>query len=147
MAIVLGHLKSPLLQPANRLELVATFFHPAYLVRNGVAAFDGLQLNVPAARYGDPDAEAANQLRALDEEGNPIAVGASAEAPMLPPRKFRLDTYRQNASRGRPSTRRKRSRGEPSGGGGAARPRDEDRGGASDSGARSLLHHFDCNGF
>lgn len=140
MAFVLGYLKSPLLQPANRLELAKTFFHPAYLVRNGVEAFDGLVLNVPAAPFGDPDAEAANEIGALDEDGNPIAAVAGAEAPMLPPRKFRLDTYPQNASRGRPSTRRKRSRGEQRGGG-------VSDGGGGGSSARSQLCQFDCNAF
>ena len=57
-------------------------------MRNGVAAFDGLALNVPAARFGDPGADAANEVDALDEDGNPIAAVAGAEAPMLPPRKF-----------------------------------------------------------
>ena len=110
----------------NKQELMRTFCHPAYLVENWERGIADANLRCPQAKLG-PEL-AAIDIIAIDSDGEEIEQDPSAppaqpaSQPMLPPEKYTLENYKNNRRRGRPRTRRFRSRGAVSSDGGAAPP-------------------------
>ena len=98
-------------------ELVRKFFHPAYLVENWHGILDH-QLTAPQPNFGPPE-KAADDIIILDSDGEEVDLYMPAHNPMRPPNDYTLANYKKKAKRGRPSTRRKRSRGSASAADGA----------------------------
>ena len=119
MLLVLVQKRPDLFQEGGRRTLVRDYFHPAYQVENCILAI-GQQLTAPQANFG-PFVAAVGDIVVIDSDGEEVnSEAAPAVNPMLPPFKFTMDQYKLNARRGRPRTRRRRSRGAASSADGGA---------------------------
>ena len=141
LMLVLARVKPFLLnQPA---ALARATFHPAYLVQNGVAGCSGKHLVAPVIDEGPAPPPLPSAL-GIDGE----VVEEPTSEPMLPPTRYTLENYKSNVRRGRPRTRRYRSRGAESSDRGAPAPRRHDGGGNDDATfARSSLSQFSLDDF
>ena len=106
MFLVLALYRSEMLNSAHRAELLRNYCHPAYLVENGVKAFEGQEIHIPQVRFGP-------QITPLGDNSYESVNSESDSGPsyMLAPLKYTLENYKTNPKRGRQATKRKRSRG------------------------------------
>ena len=116
MLLVLARVKPHLVR--NMAALARATFHPAYLVKNGVKGCSDKKLVPPVINEGpiSPPLPVA-----LDSDGEEVEEDLTPDQ-MLPPEKYTLENYKSNARRGRPRTRRYRSRGALCSDGGARAP-------------------------
>jgi hypothetical protein len=144
MALVLAHKRPGLLTQAGRVELSESYFHPAYLVKNGILAFQEQVLNVPQAKFGLED-RPMSDIIIIDSDGEEQESHAADDPnPMLPPFKYTWENYKNIPRRGRPNTRRKRSRGAASSWDGGA-PVVRNAIMAAEDTARLVLEQFDLD--
>ena len=150
MLLVLLARRPEVLETMNRDMLCETYFHPGYLIKRGVEAFKDMEFNIPQAKFGAPDIP-DDDIIVIDEDGNDgehRPVSGPTRLPMLPPWKYTLEQYKRNVRRGRPRTRRIRSRGEVGGTGAPASSRSSSSSSSSSaSTARSRAFDFDFSGF
>ena len=95
MALVLAHKRPGLLTQAGRVELSESYFHPAYLVKNGILAFQEQVLNVPQAKFGLED-RPMSDIIIIDSDGEEQESHAADDPnPMLPPFKYTWENYKK----------------------------------------------------
>ena len=118
MFLVLARYRPEMLDSAHRAELLHNYCHPAYLVENGVKAFEGQEIRIPQVQFGP-------QITPLGDNSYESVNSESDSEPsyMRAPWKYTLENYKNNPKKGRPANKRKRSRGASSSADGGAPPR------------------------
>ena len=151
MALVLGAVDAEIFHPRRRAQRVGDYFHPAYRVANGVAAFKDQVIKVPQVYLGPSTSGFADEhMIEIGSDGEEVDTEAPVHLrPMLPPTKYSLRSYKSNPRRGRPPIRRKRSRGALASSGGAAvrQPRRANANATMDDRARNALNTVDLSDF
>jgi hypothetical protein len=125
---------APHLLTTQRKEYLKTFFHPSYLVENLEDAYKDQVVHLPDAPVGPPLPTCDDE----DEEEEPL---------LLPPLGFRREDYKAKPKRGRPPTKRKRSRGAVGDDGARVRKRSKGirQGRSSAAAGRNALKNFTFN--
>lgn len=143
MLLVLVQQRPDLFQEGGRRTLVREYFHPAYQVENCIRSI-GQQLTAPQPNFG-PSIATVDDIVVIDSDGEEVASDAAAPPvnPMLPPLTFTLEQYKLNSRRGRPRTRRHRSRGAASSGDSGAPARVGVDAPTADDRARQTLAEMD----
>ena len=124
MCLVLAAYQPELLTSARRAKLYQNYFHPAYLVENGVKAFEGQEIRIPQVQFGPQTTPLGdNSYESVNSESDSEPTESDSEPSyMRAPWKYTLENYKNNPKKRRPATKRKRSRGASSSADGGAPP-------------------------
>ena len=107
MILALGADDPDIFSPARRGELVQHYFHDAYSVQKHTAVFANIpELVAPSAKFGRPVIDLS-----LDDDSSNSDDDGAPEFTMKPPVGFTKEAAQARKRRGRPRTKRIRSRG------------------------------------
>ena len=112
---------APKLLSDDREKFFNNFFHPSFLVKNLASGYEGGDFTMP----DHPVGPALPVTIHIDSDSDSENIVKEAPLKMLPPISFGLEDYQGKNKRGRPRTKRIRSRGAKSGDGERLRNRNK----------------------